>query len=134
MSCVIIFAKPLTAGGPDEVFTIVQEQLSPAVMEPLAKHGADYLSAEVVQSRTAEQVEIALAVPKAFGALDLSDGTAERLKELPVHSESDLERPLKSGAKISRTISGIPAEFEVYAWAGTKLVSPEQLRMLVRKL
>jgi predicted acylesterase/phospholipase RssA len=133
-SCVIIFARPLTAGGPDDVFTIVQEQLAPSVMDPLVKHGADYLSAEVVQSPTAKRVEIALAVPTEFGELSVEDGTVEQLRTLPVHSKEDLAVPLKSGERISRGISGVPANFDIYAWGASDLTRPQQARMIVRKI
>jgi predicted acylesterase/phospholipase RssA len=133
-SCVIVFAKPLTAGGADDVFTIVQEQLASAVMGPLAKHGADYLGVEVVQSPTAESVEIALAIPKEFGSLALDDGTVEQLKTLSDYNVADLEVPLKSGRKISRVVAGVPADFDVYGWGATELVRPQQVRVVFRKL
>lgn len=133
-SCVIIFARPLTAGGRDDVFTIVQEQLTPCVMDPLVKDGCDYLSAEVVQSPTAERVEIALAVPRAFGELSVEDGTAERLQTIPTHNKADLAAPLKSGQRISRGITGVPPDFETYAWGASGLKRPEQARMVVRKI
>jgi hypothetical protein len=103
-------------------------------MDPLVKHGADYLSAEVVQSPTAKRVEIALAVPREFGELSVEDGTVEQLRTLPVHSKDDLEVPLKSGARISRGISGVPADFDIYAWGASDLTRPQQARMLVRKI
>jgi predicted acylesterase/phospholipase RssA len=133
-SCVIIFGRPLIAGEPDDVFTIVQEQLAPAVMEPLARYGADYLAAEVIQSPTADRVEIALAVPKEFGLLSIDDGTEERLKTLPIHNESDLNVPIKNGERIVRWINGAPSDFDTYAWGASNLVRPQQVRMLVRKL
>ena len=113
----------LTAGGPDDVFTIVQEQLAPSVMDPLVKHGADYLSAEVVQSPTAERVEIALAVPREFGELSVEDGTVEQLRTLPVHSKDDLAVPLKSGARISRRKS---AGFRPFRYLCLGCVRPYQ--------
>jgi hypothetical protein len=103
-------------------------------MAPLVEHGADYLAAEVVQSPTAERVEIALAVPREFGELSVEDGTAEQLKTLPVHSKDDLAVPLKRGQRISRGIGGVPADFDIYAWGASDLTRPQQARMLVRKV
>jgi hypothetical protein len=133
-ACVIIFAKPLTAGGPGDVFTIIQEQYTPALMEPLLLHGADYLSAEVVQSPTAERVEISLAVPKEFGSLSLEDGTAERLKTLSVHiDEADLNAPVKAGEQIRRVVQGVPDDFDVYSWGASDIARRQQVRALFRK-
>jgi hypothetical protein len=133
-ACVIIFARPLTAGGPGDVFTIIQEQYTPALMEPLVLHGADYLSSEVVQSPTAERVEISLAVPREFGSLSLEDGTAERLKTLSVHiDEDDLNAPVKAGEQIQRVVQGVPDDFDVYSWGASDIVRRQQVRALFRK-
>jgi predicted acylesterase/phospholipase RssA len=133
-SCVIVFARPLTAGAPGDIFTIVQEQLTPCVMEPLVEHGADYLTAEVIQSPIAERVEIALAVPRQFGRLSVQDGTAEQLKTLAVYNPDDVAAPLKSGQPTNRAINGVPEGYDIYAWAATDLVRSQQARMLVRKI
>jgi predicted acylesterase/phospholipase RssA len=133
-SCVIVFAKPLTAGGPDDIFTIIQEQQTAAVMQPLLDYGADYLSAEIVQSPTADRVEIGLAVPKEFGPLSLEDGTAERLRTLSVHiDETDLRAALKSGEEIQRAVQGAPADFEVYGWGASGILRRQQVRVLFRR-
>lgn len=133
-SCVIVFARPLTAGSKDDVFTIVQEQLTPCVMGPLVTDGCDYLSVEVVQSPTVDRVEIGLAVPKAFGDLSVEDGTAERLQTIPTHHKADLSAPLKSGQRIPRGITGVPPDFETYVWGASDLRRPEQARMVVRRI